>query len=698
MQWSNWEDFEFDNPYVDWWAHSNQIELKDNDSKKEDSEDLDKLIIKRASESFLPSNLEGLGFDNLKEVPIPEFADNSKFYDYIIDKGDWMPPPSKLPCIPNDTIIVGVIDTGIALGHNRFRDKDGKSRVLVAWQQNGARDQLKGFAYPYLPFGVELYKDDIDNLIDHHAIGGTSDSFDEEAFNQASGVLDMKNQFGHREIAGRYAHGTHVLDAAAGICPDMDDSEFARRVRIIAVNFPTRLTFGLSGTFLDQFMEIALRRIADLSDAIWKKNNPNAEENEIIGYQVVTNISFGKQAGSKDNLDRFAEALSKFKEDRVSPDCGESKKKPLHVVMPVGNDNLLMSNAFFNLGKKESGELTWRVQPEDHSSNYMEIWSEFLSNWECLEADKVPIPLKISVTQPNQKESPRFTQGVHNKSIKLDDYAEIYCQAVLSNDKKCYRIRYVICTAPTYRSESNSPISPSGTWQISVKNSSANKGLDIYLTVQTDQSILPNGSTGLRSYFDHSEYVRYDEKGALMDSYRYPEITGNNRLDNGPVVYRHGTMNASAAHDYCARIAGFQSSDGKPAPYSATGWGYQRTPTNAGAPTVSLPTDDGPTHFGILASGSANGSVVAMRGTSFASAQATRLVVQDYLSSPDGGVWSENKRLFNIAKGYRENDQRSRNNQTPPFFPSGADIEKTGGGRIPNPLDQRVSRTGREKT
>jgi hypothetical protein len=218
--------------------------------------------------------------------------------------------------------------------------------------------------------------------------------------------------------------------------------------------------------------------------------------------------------------------------------------------------------------------------------------------------------------------------------------------------------------------------------------------------VQTDQQISAGSPNNLRSYFDDPAYRRYDEEGRLVESECYPvDKAGKIQPDliGESPVRRHGTMNSSASNKAVARVGGYRLTDGKPAFYSATGRGQTSGVDDgtsgsslmhdaSGAPTVALPTDDGPAHFGILASGSANGSTVAMRGTSFASALAARWMVHYLMNCKEEGR-STNAILANLAKSVEE---RSR------AYPGKADIDQVGAGRLPPPVRGRVNRTGAE--
>ncbi|MEM9140908.1 MAG: hypothetical protein AAGB15_13870, partial [Pseudomonadota bacterium] len=228
-----------------------------------------------------------------------------------------------------------------------------------------------------------------------------------------------------------------------------------------------------------------------------------------------------------------------------------------------------------------------------------------------------------------------------------------------------------------------------------------------------DQAILPGRAIGLRSYFDDPVYRTHGEDGRLIESYAYPGPDGKRPAltdwdaSNLSPVLRHGTMNASAAHEYVACVGGYRVSDGKPAAYSATGRGRKSGKDDAtgfkagfedggrrGAPTAVLPTDDGPAHFGVLAAGAANGSVVAMQGTSFAAPQAVRIIVETHLSDKAAGRTGR-KILFDVAKQAEREDRARRDQGDGSHYPSEVDIDNGGAGRIPAPVRRRVSRFGR---
>lgn len=562
-------------------------------------------------------------FGNLSHpmVPMPAAAQNGGFAAYYAEAGNWAPPEESLPIVDADTVIMGVIDTGIPLGSNRLRNADGTSRILATWTQAAPRGTEDGQSY--LPFGTELYRDRLNTLIAQHSIGGLRGHLIEDTFNAAAGLVDMMRVLGHRELAGRAAHGAMVADLAAGAAPGTADP----RVQIIAVNLPDRKTINSSGIFLDYFTVYAVKRIADLADLIFDKSSKaagagKAKWEAARGFPIVINLSFGKNAGAKDGNDMFNAAIRRINDDRI-----RRKLLPIQFVIPVGNHNLKKGNVEFTLASGAEDSIAFVAPPEDHSANYLEIWTDYLANPAGFDPSQVDIPLEVEATVPGgQPATP--SAGEHMTARKMGDLARLYCFVRMDEGRQRYRVCYLLCTAPTLRQESPARAAcPSGRWKIVVRNRGG-ATLRVFISAQTDQSILPRSGTGRLPWLESAEYNDFEEpSGSRRDSYRYPYDPEEGSLDNSPVLRRHGSISAMAMSSHIVAVAGYCVSDGRPAIYSGTGHGYTLDAKYCRSnPTVAFPSEDSPAQYGIVGAGSANGSVVAMRGTSFASALAARWI------------------------------------------------------------------------
>jgi hypothetical protein len=335
----------------------------------------------------------------------------------------------------------------------------------------------------------------------------------------------------------------------------------------------------------------------------------------------------------------------------------------------------------------------WRIHPSDHTSNFVEIWTKARlreTGEETTEAS--PDEFRICVTPPSAKEQlvvPRLIAGQYSD---LSDYARVYCYK--PHGQK--RAHFVICVAPTLSYDDHGIEAPAGLWKIGLTyphpEDEGNMKIvfEVSFTVQSDQSYHPHTVIGRQSYFDHENYQVHNENGHLRDSYGPGENSchsGPNMepwIYNGP-VQRKDTHNALATFEEVIVVGGYRISDGKPALYSSTFDGDSKRIIGREAPSALLPTDDGTAHFGLLASGAKEGSVVALRGTSMASALATRAIAMEIARTPldeRTKSFADNDWLKKCAEDFRRrNTSISRYNAL-----------KQGSGPVQFPVSDRVSR------
>ena len=600
---------------------------------------------------------------------------------------NWEEPVKTLPKNNNIDVIVGVIDSDIPLGHRAFRDARGQSRVLAAWQMGG------DFAgQEHLPYGRELLKPEIDELLHKHSVGGLKGSLDEAAFNDAAGLVNMCDPLGAHALAGRDSHGACVLDLAAGSDPT-NDNGFAQRVGIIVVTLPPRRVFGESGEFLDLFMMLAIQRIADVSRAYWALNNPDPDPETIVGYPTVVNLSFGRQAASKSaDIDLFPRFLRTLRDQTAS----KAQAANLDVIMPAGNDNLAQVNAEYRIKPGKDRSVTWHLQPSDQSDNFLEIWARNTDLQRREEPD-----ISIGVGPAGQELD--LHSGRPGEACDIGDGVRLYRillgtpdaanEADLSTETDPFppHVGYLLATGPTEQSDRDDISVQSGAWQIRIKN---NSDADIYvrLSIQTDQSVLPNSKAGRRSYFGDRKYQRFDESGRLNDAVVFDRRRWVRRGTTlGLSMY--GTINASAAHKEVVCVGGYRETDGMPVSYSATGTG--RAGLSRGAPTASLPSEDGYAHPGLLSACATDGGRTIMRGTSFASALATRTVVESCLVAIDCGM--PPAQAWEILQDKAQTAEKA--DRHPFAYSDGTGkfnfvVPKLGYGRIPRPKRHVVPRFG----
>ena len=616
----NWLD-EGKPPYFHWWSTIGDTgRVPGGDIVEVGGADLDDLY------DVTPAFREYFGAGSA--IPVPSKVANPDIAAHNILVPNDLPDRVEEP-LPDDTVITVIIDEAIALGHPRFRYGDGSSRILSSWQQGASFDASQS---AFLPFGNELYQKDIDQLLTTHSDrGDRQKSLDETAFNRAALLSEPLEAYDTQAITRRVAHGTAALDLAAGFdASKVDDAELKRRP-IIAVNLPRRSAIGMAGTFLEYYTILALKRAIAIADTLWASTHAPGETG---GYPIVVNISYGQQAGPKDGSSPLEQEIAAMQNARPA-------NAPLSVVMPVGNDNLMQCNAVRRIGGANDDHpftQIWRVQPEDHSSNFVEVWNEHPVT------EDEDHPLAISLRPPGGEEMTPW-HGKHGEFVDVDGNARIYCQRLArpsaAGAAPQYRFRYVIAIPPTSDIGLAHPLNRlarPGLWQIQVPEP-ATPG-NVYMNVQVDQSAEPDGQKNRRGYFVQEAYQTHEDSGRPMDSYSYPfENTTDSdlepwRTDNQ--IQRKGTVNSIAVSNGIVAIGSHRRTDGRPSDFSATAYAADISPSGNDNMAVSDASDDGAMHLGILAAGTQAASVVTPRGTSFSTPTVARRVVELYLNDGPG--------------------------------------------------------------
>ncbi|MBT8424999.1 MAG: hypothetical protein KJO67_08485, partial [Silicimonas sp.] len=536
-------------------------------------------------------------------------------------------PNIQLTWMPDaDSAIVGVIDSGIALSHARFRRIDGGTRFLSAWLQGG--EWRSGAA---VPFGRELFRTEIDRLMWRASVGG---AIDEAAFDRAAGLTQFGHARGDRRLENNATHGTHVADLAAGF--DLSDGSFdeaRRRLPIIGVGLPPRTSMGANGNFLEFFAIHAVEYIIDRADRIWKACGYGPDG----GFPIVINLSYGLKAGPKDGHMLIEEVI------RAATEKSDEIGRPIRVILPAGNDLMSEGVAEFALPDDRPVTLDWRIRPEDHTPNFAEVWSEQISG---AGGSGPAHPLTAVVRLPLGPGSPAAAGRAGQMTTLTDDadpetpLARIYCRKHDNKppggtgDPAWHRVGYYLCTAPTLE-EDRMAGAPSGRWTIEVAGKGKNSDR-AHAYVQSDQTLTFGSVTGLLSTFDHPDFRPVDYAGRAIDVYDYPiDGVAPTLTDLPPPITRRGSLNAIANNDAVRVIGSYRATDGKASVFSSAA---SSEPVGDGraAPTALLPGVDGAARFGVMAAGSKSGSAAAMQGTSFSTALATRRVALAMLEWIDG--------------------------------------------------------------
>jgi hypothetical protein len=520
-------------------------------------------------------------------------------------------------------VVTGVIDDGIAFAHDRFWSTDRTTRIEFFW------DQLQPSSW----LGTEYSKSALDQRMASSRYGSL---VDEDEVYRLSGHVDHAKP-GHKPLASRSSHGAHVMDLACYSPARPAPGELP----IVAVQLPVATAEDTSGATLGPQIFIGLFYIVLKADAI-------ASAAGCGPLPVVANVSYGTIAGPHDGKSLLEAAM-----DQLIELCDP----PLGVVLPAGNNHLSRCHAEFSLAPQHSQTLDWRVLPDDWTESHLEIW---------LPSGNNAAPVTITITSPDGTTSSRTSPGTQQFYVvgsAIVGQASYYppgytgARAVLR-----------LSLAPTGSPSAGVHLSPAGLWRVELTNNGKKLVQGIHAWIQRDDTAPGYKRSGRQSYFDDPAYRRYDDGGRPIED-------DNDLRTVKSYVKRRHTINAIATGDRPLVIGGFRRSDR--VPWRDSSSGPPLSPGRANGvpgpgPDAMFPSEDAPSHRGILGAGTRSGSCVAMNGTSVAAPLATRRIVKQVSTGSPPAVIGRTA-LFSDA-------------MTVDVWPNKPTVERGGGGRIPVPV------------
>lgn len=496
--------------------------------------------------------------------------------------------------------ILAVVDDGIPFAHASFRDRAGRSRIEGCWIQGADADSASSGS---VAFGREFQGHEIDRLV--------SAWLDEDILYRAVGATERDTTLGHT-IEKSASHGSHVMDAAAGhrhgarasLHPlvesgDLDD------IGILAVQLPSPSVVDTIGFGKDALVLSAFHYIFDRADRLSKRDLPPG-----CHYPLVINFSFGSTGGPKGGFDALERALRELVLLR------RAEGGVTELIMPSGNSFQRALNGEIT-GETATGhargrfDIPWRLQPDDHTPNYLEIWfpeGADLSRSSIRVADPAgTILLLREIGGDPGHVVLQSEDGGQIGQLSVEDYG-------LGEGRKKRRV--VVILAPTEPDDPALPRAACGLWQISLNNvENVYRSGPIACRVQRDESPFAYVRGAKQSYFDDPYDRNFEPSGraATMDT-------------AGAFVRRFGSINGLASHEEATVVGGFVSDSGRPASYSAAGQ-IHGSPLNAGNVHFSASSDTSPGLPGTLAAGTRSGATARLDGTSVAAPRVARALV-----------------------------------------------------------------------
>ncbi|MFM2390494.1 MAG: hypothetical protein RLZZ437_2049 [Pseudomonadota bacterium] len=479
-----------------------------------------------------------------------------------------------LSCTP----VVGILDDSIGFLNHRFRRADGTTRFAGLWIMHN--DTLAGDPGPHVMpaiSGIELTTSHINMRL-------ASQRSELALYRQINmGVFGPATRHGTAFHAG---HGTHVLDTAAGAEPGTPMSE----VPILGVQLPPSSIGETSGAELNPDIMRGLDWV--ITRALQMPGR----------FPLVINLSLGALAGPQDGTSKIEDwIIREIKRYHLF-----SGGAPIRIVIAYGNAHKARLVANVTLEPGQGVQLDWHILPDDTTRSVLEVRS----------ATGQATQLGLQVTPPDAGPAlalaPWPAPGVVLQyAVPSGVVAEVEPLVEAQSDK------LAITVAPTLRHDTR-PYACSGVWRVRLQNNGSTAA-NVTCKVQRDDT--PGGyrRTGRQSWLDHPTAWDWE---AETRAYSLP----------GPTcpVTRQGTeVSYAGFHHPSAYFVGAARPDlkvsGAVRPSSYTAEGASPPPDS---PTLSGMGDQGSVLSGQREAGVLSGSTSRLSGTSVATPQVSRKLLE----------------------------------------------------------------------
>lgn len=588
-----------------------------------------------ASQSYLGDGNSDFGARFRLNFPLHEASINRNFDRMKPSASTWKPDQDTGSLVDQgrQLTIIAVIDDAIPFAHRNLRKANGReSRVEYCWLQSARAERDAGS--DNVSFGKEFTRNDIDELI--------GDCPDEDTLYSKASAVDAQPQLGVA-LNRHVSHGSHVMDLAAGFDSSRSETP-AEEIRIIAVQLPNTIAWDTSGFGKDMYMLAAFHYIFDRADRIaeaYYGRDTDGKLNRKV--PVVVNFSYGFSGGPHDaTVPGYAGIRRGIELEEAINELVEARRQtaPTAVVMPSGNtfsDQLhanLAAKHFEDIGG--TGTLKWRLQPNDRTPSYLEIW---------FPDETQPGDFAVTVEQANGRRSRILVSAEQRDTgdpmsvVRLPASGDNGSIGQLSVDLfRHNRWRCLIAVAPTEpepRTAHDGSVTrladaSAGIWTITVTRVSGGAPSEpvlCWIQRDADPDLFRSGSR--QSYFDMPDHRQFSADGSLV-----------NEDAEGSVIRRFGSISGLVTGRTITVVSGFrgtarngfQLNVGIPADYASAGpFTSQGNFTKAVA--VSALTDVSNATPGILAAGTRSGAYGRVVGTSTAAPQVARLLAKKFATT-----------------------------------------------------------------
>lgn len=237
-------------------------------------------------------------------------------------------PPALVENLKNEGegTVVGIVDYGCDFRHEHFIDKQGKTRLIALWDQTKATHAQGPYKY-----GREYLPDEINKAIQ------AKDPYK---------FLDYD--------PGDKAHGTHVMDIAAGHGTRKNSPGVAPKSQLVFVDLKSDTDFEDDRATAE----------TDMGDSVTLVEAVKYIFDKAVDKPCVINLSLGTYGGPHDGttpVERAFDALLKQKPNRA-------------IVIAAGNSYNHQNHCDGIVTLKKPFDLKWKIGRHDKTRNEVEIW------------------------------------------------------------------------------------------------------------------------------------------------------------------------------------------------------------------------------------------------------------------------------------------------------------------------------------
>lgn len=341
--------------------------------------------------------------------------------------------------VPDGTgVIIGIVDYGCDYLHQNFRNADGSTRILSFWQQDGSPDPQTPSPRPY-DYGREISASIINSaLLQATAPPDASNNpfHPEDLDNGAYQHLSYRPSLPEELNGAGPAHGTHVMDIAAGNGRGSGFPGVATGADIIFVQLSGREDTDVA---TESFGSSC--RLIQAADYIFRK----AAE---LNRSAVVNLSLGTHGGPHDGTTSAEQYFD-----------GLLDEPNRAIVISAGNSHRRRIHASGEVSSSAPRDLTWEIGNTIRTDNELEIWYKGNDELEMTLVD--PDGEVVGTFSPNPNEQQIF---VNNREMGVVNY---------NRDEDNGDLHLDIYFPPKPLNIPVNEALPTGNWQVQIRSSSS---------------------------------------------------------------------------------------------------------------------------------------------------------------------------------------------------------------------------------